>query len=62
MLDGRHAYSAIPGGTMGEFIETTRYADQPRMVVLAGGLFKCLSRESSIGNSRAAAKRVIAER
>src|SRR5262249_52274364 len=49
-------------GTMGEFIETTRYADQPRMVVLAGGLFECLSRESSVGNSRAAAKRVIAER
>ena len=47
---------------MGKFIDTTRYADQPRMVVLAVSLFKCLSRESSVGNSLAAGKRLIAER
>src|SRR5215469_14929660 len=48
-----------PDGTMGEFIDTTRYADQPRMVVLAESLFKCLSRESGVGNNRAAAKPII---
>ena len=47
---------------MGEFSDTTRDADQQRMVVLAGSLFNCLSRESGVGNSRAAGKPVIAER
>ena len=46
---------------MGEFIDTTRHADQPRMVVLAGRLFKGLSRESGLGNRRAAGKRIIAK-